>query len=193
MAGTSERLQPRVRRGSRVPRVRCSPDSLANGSGDGDCCHVDCGDITGASTWAGWLYVVFVTDVCSRMMVGCQIVDHMGPIWCSTRWRWRSGGAISATSFITQTPASGQYRSWVFGDDDEPPGCSVDRDRRRRTRQSSGSPSRSPCSDVTTRCATTVALSTITSPPSDSRPPDIERRAPLLSSRYPPGRGLVGI
>jgi len=34
-------------------------------------------DITYASTWEGWLYVAFILDVYSRMIVGWQIADHL--------------------------------------------------------------------------------------------------------------------
>jgi putative transposase len=34
-------------------------------------------DITYASTWGGWLYVAFILDVYSRMIVGWQIADHL--------------------------------------------------------------------------------------------------------------------
>jgi transposase InsO family protein len=34
-------------------------------------------DITYASSWEGWLYVSFITDVFSRMIVGWQIADHL--------------------------------------------------------------------------------------------------------------------
>jgi putative transposase len=34
-------------------------------------------DITYMSTWAGWLYVAFVLDVYSRMIVGWQIASHL--------------------------------------------------------------------------------------------------------------------
>lgn len=34
-------------------------------------------DITYASTWAGWLYVAFILDVHSRMIVGWQLADHL--------------------------------------------------------------------------------------------------------------------
>jgi putative transposase len=34
-------------------------------------------DITYASTWEGWLYVSFISDAYSRMIVGWQIANHM--------------------------------------------------------------------------------------------------------------------
>jgi putative transposase len=34
-------------------------------------------DITYVSTWEGWLYVAFVLDVYSRMIVGWQIATHV--------------------------------------------------------------------------------------------------------------------
>lgn len=34
-------------------------------------------DITYASTWEGWLYVAFILDVYSRMIVGWQIANHL--------------------------------------------------------------------------------------------------------------------
>jgi transposase InsO family protein len=34
-------------------------------------------DITYASSWEGWLYVSFIIDVFSRMIVGWQIADHL--------------------------------------------------------------------------------------------------------------------
>jgi putative transposase len=34
-------------------------------------------DITYASTWTGWLYVAFIIDVYSRLIVGWQIADHL--------------------------------------------------------------------------------------------------------------------
>jgi putative transposase len=34
-------------------------------------------DITYASTWQGWLYVAFILDVHSRMIVGWQLADHL--------------------------------------------------------------------------------------------------------------------
>ena len=34
-------------------------------------------DITYCSTWEGWLYVAFITDVYARMIVGWQIASHM--------------------------------------------------------------------------------------------------------------------
>jgi putative transposase len=34
-------------------------------------------DITYASSWEGWLYVAFVLDVYSRVIVGWQIADHL--------------------------------------------------------------------------------------------------------------------
>lgn len=34
-------------------------------------------DITYASTWEGWLYVSFILDACSRMIVGWQIATHL--------------------------------------------------------------------------------------------------------------------
>jgi putative transposase len=34
-------------------------------------------DITYCSTWQGWLYVAFVLDVHSRMIVGWQLADHL--------------------------------------------------------------------------------------------------------------------
>jgi len=34
-------------------------------------------DITYASTWQGWLYVAFILDVYSRMIVGWQLADHL--------------------------------------------------------------------------------------------------------------------
>ena len=34
-------------------------------------------DITYASTWDGWLYVAFILDVHSRMIVGWQLADHL--------------------------------------------------------------------------------------------------------------------
>jgi transposase InsO family protein len=34
-------------------------------------------DITYASTWEGWLYVSFILDCYSRMIVGWQIASHM--------------------------------------------------------------------------------------------------------------------
>jgi transposase InsO family protein len=34
-------------------------------------------DITYSSTWDGWLYVAFILDVHSRMIVGWQLADHL--------------------------------------------------------------------------------------------------------------------
>jgi putative transposase len=34
-------------------------------------------DITYASTWSGWLYVAFILDAHSRMIVGWQLADHL--------------------------------------------------------------------------------------------------------------------
>lgn len=34
-------------------------------------------DITYVSTWEGWLYVAFISDVFSRRVVGWQIADHL--------------------------------------------------------------------------------------------------------------------
>ena len=34
-------------------------------------------DITYVSTWEGWLYVAFVLDVYSRVIVGWQIASHL--------------------------------------------------------------------------------------------------------------------
>jgi transposase InsO family protein len=34
-------------------------------------------DITYASTWDGWLYIAFILDVHSRMIVGWQVADHV--------------------------------------------------------------------------------------------------------------------
>ena len=34
-------------------------------------------DITYASTWEGWLYVAFILDVYSRVIVGWQLADHL--------------------------------------------------------------------------------------------------------------------
>jgi len=34
-------------------------------------------DITYCSTWQGWLYVAFITDVYARVIVGWQIANHM--------------------------------------------------------------------------------------------------------------------
>ena len=34
-------------------------------------------DITYCSTWEGWLYVAFITDVYARVIVGWQIASHM--------------------------------------------------------------------------------------------------------------------
>jgi transposase InsO family protein len=34
-------------------------------------------DITYASTWDGWLYVAFILDVYSRVIVGWQIASHL--------------------------------------------------------------------------------------------------------------------
>ena len=34
-------------------------------------------DITYASTWEGWLYVAFILDVYSRVIIGWQIADHL--------------------------------------------------------------------------------------------------------------------
>jgi putative transposase len=34
-------------------------------------------DITYASSWEGWLYVSFILDACSRMIVGWQIATHL--------------------------------------------------------------------------------------------------------------------
>ncbi|MCX4231196.1 IS3 family transposase [Streptomyces sp. A15ISP2-DRY2] len=34
-------------------------------------------DMTYVRTWSGWAYVAFVLDVCSRMIVGWQVADHM--------------------------------------------------------------------------------------------------------------------
>jgi transposase InsO family protein len=34
-------------------------------------------DMTYVRTWSGWVYVAFVLDVFSRMMVGWQVANHM--------------------------------------------------------------------------------------------------------------------
>ncbi|MEV0640649.1 DDE-type integrase/transposase/recombinase [Streptomyces sp. NPDC050619] len=33
--------------------------------------------MTYVRTWSGWVYVAFVLDVYSRMIVGCQVASHM--------------------------------------------------------------------------------------------------------------------
>ena len=39
--------------------------------------EVWCADITYVRTWEGWLYVAAVIDLCSRMIVGWAMADHM--------------------------------------------------------------------------------------------------------------------
>lgn len=53
--------------------------------------------IDGIQAWQGWLYVAFVLDVYSRVIVGWQIATHLrtyAPSSYSTPSRWQSGGAI---------------------------------------------------------------------------------------------------
>ena len=55
-------------------------------------------DITYLRTWNGFLYLAFVLDCHSRMIVGWQLAAHMPPTSCSTRSRW-------PTACAGQTPA----------------------------------------------------------------------------------------
>jgi putative transposase len=48
-------------------------------------------DLTYVVTWAGTVYVCFIVDVFSRMIVGWRWRRSCGPRWSSTRWRWPAG------------------------------------------------------------------------------------------------------
>lgn len=73
-------------------------------------------DITYASTWSGWLYVSFILDVYSRMIVGWQIADHLrtelvlDALEMSIWHRDVSGGVIH------HSDAGSQYTSIRYSD-----------------------------------------------------------------------------
>jgi putative transposase len=63
-------------------------------------------DLTYVRTFAGWVYVAFVVDVFSRVVVGWQARARCTPPWPWTRLRWRSGRAAPSAyrgSSITRT------------------------------------------------------------------------------------------
>jgi putative transposase len=54
-------------------------------------------DFTYVATWAGIVYVAFVTDIYSRAIVGWAAATASAPSWSWMRCRWRCGaGAATA-------------------------------------------------------------------------------------------------
>ena len=67
-------------------------------------------DLTYVNTHTGWVYVAFIIDVYSQMIVGWQASRSCVRIWRSTPWRWRCGtvnapAPTSPASSITVTAA----------------------------------------------------------------------------------------
>jgi hypothetical protein len=63
------------------------------------------GDFTYLRTQEGRMFLAFLIDVFSRMIVGWQLAAHMRTIWCSTPSGWRSGPDSPApTSSSSATP-----------------------------------------------------------------------------------------
>lgn len=53
-------------------------------------------DMTHVRTWTGWVYVAFVLDVFSRIIVGWQVANRMRtelPPWIPWRWRFGTDGS----------------------------------------------------------------------------------------------------
>jgi putative transposase len=74
-------------------------------------------DITYASTWDGWLYVAFILDVHSRMIVGWQLADHLRTdlvLDALEMALWRRDLTIGA--LIHHSDRGSQYTSFRYSD-----------------------------------------------------------------------------
>lgn len=70
-------------------------------------------DLTYVRTWSGWVYVAFVLDVYSRMIVGWQIADHMRtdlPLDALEMALWRRG-IRKGSGLIHHSDRGSQYVS----------------------------------------------------------------------------------
>ena len=74
-------------------------------------------DITYLRTWNGFVYLAFILDCYSRMMVGWQLADPPGqPSSCSTRSRWPTACADQRAGLIAYTDRGSQYTSLPYTD-----------------------------------------------------------------------------
>ena len=60
-----------------APRHACPLDLVNRHFGARDLNELWVADITYVPTQAGWVYVSFVTDVCSRKIVGCKVASSL--------------------------------------------------------------------------------------------------------------------
>ncbi|MFE1957782.1 transposase [Streptomyces sp. NPDC059479] len=69
--------------------------------------------MTYVRTWSGWVYVAFVLDVYSRMIVGWQAANHMRtelPLDALEMALWRRRSRRTPVSVTTATAARNMYR-----------------------------------------------------------------------------------
>ena len=74
-------------------------------------------DITYASTWDGWLYIAFILDVHSRMIVGWQLADHLRTdlvLDALEMALWRRDLTIGA--LVHHSDRGSQYTSFRYSD-----------------------------------------------------------------------------
>jgi len=74
-------------------------------------------DLTYCSTWEGWLYVAFVLDVCTRMIVGWQLATHMRTdlvLDALDMAVWHRQSAIG--DLVHHSDAGSQYTSIRYGE-----------------------------------------------------------------------------
>ena len=71
-------------------------------------------DLTYVRTWSGFVYVSFITDVYSRMIVGSQAPARCASTSRSTRWSKRSGPRPVSTFAELSTTGQGRAISLDF-------------------------------------------------------------------------------
>lgn len=73
-------------------------------------------DITYASTWEGWLYVSFILDCYSRMIVGWQIADHLRTDLVLDALEMAIFRRDVTAGMVHHSDAGGQYTSIRYSD-----------------------------------------------------------------------------
>ncbi|MFJ2171396.1 DDE-type integrase/transposase/recombinase [Streptomyces sp. NPDC087851] len=71
-------------------------------------------DLTYLRTWSGWVYVAFVLDVYSRMIVGWQIATHMRTDLPLQLKGWRAGYQTRCESYVEERGEPGAARPLPF-------------------------------------------------------------------------------
>lgn len=74
-------------------------------------------DLTYVRTWEGWVYVAFVLDAFSRMIVGWQLASHLRtdlPLDALEMALWRRQGRLGRGELLHHSDAGCQYTSFRY-------------------------------------------------------------------------------